>query len=131
MKTSDRKKEYNTKGKFTKTEKWILLLSIGILVASLVFRAVTWNLNLKILHTTGSDVGVTVTLGFVGVMMYVIFFVAALFPATWRMTEKQKEKMLIFSLGDKARYPIRLGYKESSYQWSVIEEFLDCARKSC
>ncbi len=93
MKTSDRKKEYNTKGKFTKTEKWILLLSISILVASLVFRAVTWNLNLKILHTTGSDVGVTVTLGFVGVMMYVIFFVAALFPATWRMTEKQKEKI--------------------------------------
>ena len=47
------------------------------------------------------------------------------------LTEKQKEKMLIFSLGDKARYPIRLGYKESSYQWSVIEKFLDCARKSC
>lgn len=47
------------------------------------------------------------------------------------LTEKQKQKMLTFSLGNKARYPIRFGYKESSYQWSVIEKFLDCARKSC
>ncbi len=47
------------------------------------------------------------------------------------LTEKQKQSMLMFSLGNKARYPIRFGYKESSYQWSVIEQFLNCARKSC
>ena len=47
------------------------------------------------------------------------------------LTEKQRQSMLMFALGNKARYRIRFGYKESSYQWSVIEKFLDCARKSC
>ncbi len=42
------------------------------------------------------------------------------------LTEKQKESMLIFSLGERARYPIRFGYKESSYKWSVIEDFIGC-----
>ena len=46
------------------------------------------------------------------------------------LTEKQENAMLVFSLGKKAKYPIRFGFKESSYQWSVIEEFLECARKA-
>ena len=45
------------------------------------------------------------------------------------LTEKQANSVLMFSLDKMARYPIRFGYKESSYQWSIIEEFLACARK--
>lgn len=43
------------------------------------------------------------------------------------LSEEQISAMLIFPLGEKARYQIRFGYKERSYQWSVIEEFIKCA----
>lgn len=46
------------------------------------------------------------------------------------LTEKQRSSMLIFSLGKKPTYLIRFGYKESSYQWSAIEAFMECARKA-
>ena len=45
------------------------------------------------------------------------------------LTQKQKESLLMFSLGEKSRFPIRFGYKESSYKWSVIEDFMDCFQK--
>ena len=44
------------------------------------------------------------------------------------LTEKQKISMLIFPIGAKAQYQIRFGFKESSYQWSVIEKFMECAK---
>lgn len=46
------------------------------------------------------------------------------------LTEKQKNSVLMFSLGEKAGYPIRFGYKDSACQWSVIEEFMNCARRA-
>ena len=45
------------------------------------------------------------------------------------LTEQEKGKLLIFHLGPKAKYRIRFGYKESSYQWSIISLFIECARK--
>jgi hypothetical protein len=36
----------------------------------------------------------------------------------------------MFSLGETAGYPIRFGYKENAGQWSVIEEFMNCARRA-
>ena len=40
------------------------------------------------------DPGAVIVLLFVAMLLYVILCVAALFPATWRMTDKEKEKIL-------------------------------------
>jgi len=40
-----------------------------------------------------ADVGVLVILSFTGILVWLIFFVCAFFPADWRMTEKQKRKI--------------------------------------
>ncbi|MBQ9708528.1 MAG: LysR family transcriptional regulator [Firmicutes bacterium] len=43
------------------------------------------------------------------------------------LNEKERKGLLQFHLGEAAEYPIRFGYKERSYQWSVIEKFMECA----
>lgn len=43
---------------------------------------------------------------------------------------KAKKLYDAFSLGKISEYPIRFGYKESSYQWSVVERFMDCAEQA-
>lgn len=45
------------------------------------------------------DAGAVVMLLFTGILLFIVLTVAAFFPATWRMTEKQKEK-----IKDPARY---------------------------
>jgi hypothetical protein len=44
------------------------------------------------------------------------------------LTEQQKKDLLIFPLDKDATYQNRFGVKESSYQWSVIEKFMECAK---
>lgn len=44
------------------------------------------------------------------------------------LTEEQRNHILVFPLGKNAAYPIRFGFKDSVYQWSVIEEFMNCAK---
>ena len=39
------------------------------------------------------DMGVVITLSFVAILLFIIFSIAALFPATWRMTDREKEKI--------------------------------------
>lgn len=39
------------------------------------------------------DIGIVITLSFVAILLFVIISVVALFPATWRMTDKEKEKI--------------------------------------
>lgn len=43
------------------------------------------------------------------------------------LAAEQKESVLLFPLGERASYPIRFGFRESAYPWSVIETFLTCA----
>ena len=43
------------------------------------------------------------------------------------LTPQQADGLLLFELGEDAAYAIRFGYPEQSYQWSVIERFMDCA----
>ena len=43
------------------------------------------------------------------------------------LTAEQKKTVLLFSLGERASYPIRFGFKESAYPWSVIDTFMNCA----
>lgn len=70
-------------GKFTKTEKLILLATLIIIILSLTARLLSGK----------GDMGTAVILGFTNILLYVIFSVCALFPADWRMTDKQKETM--------------------------------------
>ena len=43
------------------------------------------------------------------------------------LSEEQLDSLLIIHRGDAARYPICFGYQEKSYQWSVIDSFMDIA----
>ena len=43
------------------------------------------------------------------------------------LTAEQKKTVLLFSLGERVSYPIRFGFKESAYPWSVIDTFMNCA----
>lgn len=44
------------------------------------------------------------------------------------LTQQQAESVWRFQLGEEATYPIQFGYQAQSYQWSVIERFIACAR---
>ena len=44
------------------------------------------------------------------------------------LTADEYRNMMVFSLGDDARTCIRFGYQSRSYQWSVIEAFMKCAK---
>ena len=49
----------------------------------------------------------------------------------WAMLDKKQFQTLeIFRLGKDARYQIRFGYQERTYQWSVVEAFMECARNA-
>ena len=54
-----------------------------------------WVRLLRFLHniSPGGDMGVVITLSFVAILLFIIFSIAALFPATWRMTDREKEKI--------------------------------------
>jgi len=70
-------------GKYTKKEKITLILTLVLILVSIIIR-IMLGIN---------NVGTTVMLAFTNFMFYVIFMVAALFPADWRMTDKQKAKI--------------------------------------
>ena len=40
------------------------------------------------------DMGVVIILSFVAILLFTIISIAALFPATWRMTDREKEKII-------------------------------------
>ena len=43
------------------------------------------------------------------------------------LTKKQLASLLVLRLGDTARYRIRFGFREQSYQWSIIDAFMTIA----
>ena len=43
------------------------------------------------------------------------------------LTAEQLATLRIIRLGPEAKYPIRFGYVENSYQWSIISEFMNTA----
>ena len=45
------------------------------------------------------------------------------------LTEQQYREMMVFRLSDEASYWIKFGYRSESYQWSVINAFMSCARE--
>ena len=46
------------------------------------------------------------------------------------LTEDQFSSLLLLRLGETARYRIRFGFLERSYQWSIIDAFMTTARSS-
>ncbi len=70
-------------GKMTKTEKIVASLSFALLMIAIVLGGINGT----------ADMGNLVILSFTGILMWLIFFVCAFFPADWRMTEKQKNKI--------------------------------------
>lgn len=76
-------------GKLKTWEKIVEIISLLLIVAAGIFKAVSGDVD-------GGLLGVLI---FIGIMLFVIFLVAALFPATWRMTKMQKEK-----IDDEAKY---------------------------
>lgn len=45
------------------------------------------------------------------------------------LTEQDRKQLLMFHLGTGSKYSIRFGYKQGSYQWGIIKEFIRCAKK--
>lgn len=45
------------------------------------------------------------------------------------LTEEQLSSLITLHLGETARYRIRFGCQDRSYQWSVIEAFMDVAKQ--
>lgn len=66
-----------------KIDKILIIISALIIVASIIIRAITG----------ANDVGILVMLSFAAIMVWVIFLVCSFFPADWRMTKKQKDKI--------------------------------------
>ena len=71
-------------GKMTKIEKIMAICSLLILITAIIVRGVI-GVN---------DSGVLVILSFTGLLMWLIFLICAFFPSDWRMTEKQKAKIM-------------------------------------
>lgn len=69
--------------KFNKWQKCVEFLMLLIILLTGIY---------KISHPKG-DVGVAVILIFVSLLVFLILSCAALFPATWRMTDEEKRKI--------------------------------------
>ena len=74
-----RKKEViKMEGKFNIWQKCLEIVCFVLILASSIYKGLFCD----------GDMGVVITLSFV-----IIFSIAALFPATWRMTDREKEKI--------------------------------------
>ncbi len=67
----------------SKIEKLAIILS-GVVLALMIIVKIIVGYN---------DMGVLVTLSFFGIMMWILFWVCAFFPADWRMTKNQRNKI--------------------------------------
>lgn len=67
----------------TKLEKGLACGSFCILAAAIVLRGILGP----------ADLGVWIVLAVTAVMIWLLFFACAFFPADWRMTEKQRQKI--------------------------------------
>ena len=45
------------------------------------------------------------------------------------LTEEQFSSLVLLRLGEAARYRIRFGYQDQSYQWSIVDAFISVARQ--
>jgi Na+-transporting methylmalonyl-CoA/oxaloacetate decarboxylase gamma subunit len=69
--------------KFNRWQKITELVALAVIIFGGVCK----------MHHINGDAGVTVMLLFLSIMMYAILTCVAVFPATWRMTDKEKNKI--------------------------------------
>lgn len=70
-------------GKFNNWQKCLEILIFLLILVSGIYKGIYCD----------GDVGIIVILSFVAFLLFIIISAAALFPATWRMTDKEKEKI--------------------------------------
>ena len=79
-----RKKEViKMEGKFNIWQKCLEIVCFVLILASSIYKGFFCD----------GDMGVVITLSFVAILLFIIFSIAALFPATWRMTDREKAKI--------------------------------------
>lgn len=67
----------------SKSEKLVQLGSFVVLIVGIILKALIGY----------EDMGVFMILAFAGILLWVCLAVAAFFPADWRMTERQRQKI--------------------------------------
>ena len=67
-------------GKFNIWQKCLEIVCFVLILASSIYKGLFCD----------GDMGVVITLSFVAILLFIIFSIAALFPATWRMTDQEK-----------------------------------------
>ena len=70
-------------GKFNNWHKCLEVACFVLILTSSIYKG---------LYCDG-DMGVVIILSFVAILLFTIISIAALFPATWRMTDREKEKI--------------------------------------
>lgn len=70
-------------GKFNIWQKCLEIVCLVLILASSTYKGLFCD----------GDMGVVITLSFVAFLLFIIFSIGALFPATWRMTDREKEKI--------------------------------------
>ena len=70
-------------GKYKKWQKLLLTATFLIIMVSAVYRCIMYQ----------GDKGAIIMLSFVALLFFGVFYVAALFPATWRMPDRKKAKI--------------------------------------
>lgn len=70
-------------GKFNNWHKCIEITCFVLILASSLYKGLFCD----------GDMGVVITLSFVAILLFIIISVAALFPATWKMTNREKSKI--------------------------------------
>ena len=79
-----RKKEViKMEGKFNNWHKCLEVACFVLILTSSIFKGFFCD----------GDMGIVITLSFVAILLFIIISIAALFPATWRMTVREKEKI--------------------------------------
>lgn len=70
-------------GRFTNWQKRLQLIVFVLIVVSSIYR----------INSCNGDKGIAIMLSFSAFLSFAILLVVAIFPATWRMTDKKKKKI--------------------------------------
>ena len=70
-------------GKFNNWHKCLEIACFVLILTSSIYKKLFCD----------GDMGVLITLSFVAILLFIIISIAALFPATWRMTNREKKKI--------------------------------------
>lgn len=70
-------------GKFNIWQKCLEIVCFVLILASSTYKGLFCD----------GDMGIVITLSFVAILLFIIISIGALFPSTWRITVREKEKI--------------------------------------